>query len=153
MKIPAPQNRLFAKLRDTPSGSPGSKWSECGSFVSAVGSIESFHTARSGGGALKSVGASSNDGSDHDSESNHSCNDKPHVLPISSSFVDVICAVNRLTAFACHLCKILCPDETSQIVEHAATAFPTSADEDLKNESLGVKRRLCHRLIQVLIIP
>lgn len=153
VKIPAPQNRLFAKLRDTPSGSPGSKWSECGSFVSAVGSIESFHTARSGGGALKSGGASSNDGSDHDSESNHSCNNKPHVLPISSSFVDVICAVNRLTAFACHLCKILCPDETSQIVEHAATAFPTSADEDLKNESLGVKRRLCHRLIQVLIIP
>ena len=153
VKIPAPQNRLLAKLRDTTSGSPGSKWSECGSFVSAVGSIESFHTARSVVGALKSDGASSNDGSDHDSESNHSCDDKPHVLPISSSFVDVICAVNRLTGFACHLCKILCPDESSYIVEHAATAFSTSADEDLKNESLGIKRRLCYRLIQVLIIP
>ena len=104
-------------------------------------------------GALKSDGASSNDESDHDSESNHSCDDKPHVLPISSSFVDVICAVNRLTAFACHLCKILCPGESSYIVEHAATAYSTSADEDLKNESLGIKRRLCHRLVQVLIIP
>ena len=153
VNIPAPENRLFARLRDTTCGSAGSKLSECGSFVTAVGSIESFHTARSYGGALKSGGASSNDGSDHDSESNHSCNDKPRVLPVSSSFVDVICAVNRLTAFACHLCKILCPDETSQIVEHAANAFPTSADEDLRNESLGVKRRLCHRLIQVLIIP
>lgn len=152
VKIPAPQNRLFAKLRDTASGSAGSKWSECGSFVSAVGSIESFHTARSGGSALKSDGVSSNDGSDHDSESNHSSDDKPHVLPISSSFVDVICAVNRLTAFACHLCKILCPDETSQNGGHAATAFSTSADEDLKNESLEIKRRLNHRLIQVLII-
>lgn len=153
VKIPAPQNRLLAKLRDTTCGSPGSKWSECGSFVSAVGSVESFHTARSAGGALKSDRASSNDGSDHESESSHSCDDKPHVLPISSSFVDVICAVNRLTAFACHLCKILCPDESSYIVEHAATAYSTSADEDLKNESLGIKRRLCHRLVQVLIIP
>ena len=159
VKIPAPQNRLLAKLRDTASGSVGSKWSECGSLVSAVGSIpsgksvESFHTARSGGSALQSPGASSNDGSDHNSESNHSSDDKRHVLPISSSFVDVICAVNRVTAFACHLCEILCPDETSQSVEHAATAFPTSADEDLKNESLAIKRRLYHKLIQVLIIP
>ena len=156
VKIPVPENRLLAKLRDTAPGSPGSKWSECGSFVSAVGSIESFHTARSGGSALKSDGASSNDGSDHDSESNHSTkssDDKPHVLPISSSFVDVICAVNRLTGFACHLCQILCPDETSQSSGHAATAFSASADEDLKNESLEIKRRLNHRLVQVLIIP
>lgn len=159
VNIPAPQNRLLAKLRDTPSGSAGSKWSECGSFVSAVGSIrsgnsvESFHTARSGGSALQSPQAKSKDVSDHDSDVSNSSDDKPHVLPISSSFVDVICAVNRLTAFACHLCKILCPDESSQRGEHAATASSTSADEDLKNESLGIKRRLYHRLIQVLIIP
>lgn len=159
VKIPVPQNRLLAKLRDTAPSSPGSKWSECGSFVSAFGSIpsgrsvESFHTARSSGTALQSPGTSSSGGSDHDTESIHSSDDKPHVLPISSSFVDVICAVNRLTAFACHLCKILCPDETSQSAEQAATAFSASTDEDLKNESLGIKRRLYHKFIQVLIIP
>ena len=159
VKIPVPQNRLLAKLRDTAPSSPGSKWSECGSFVSAIGSIhsgrsvESFHTAKSSGTALQSPGASSSGGSDHDTESIHSSDDKPHVLPISSSFVDVICAVNRLTAFACHLCKILCPDETSQSAEQAATAFCASTDEDLKNESLGIKRRLYHKFIQVLIIP
>lgn len=151
VKIPAPQNRLLTKVRDTASGSAGSKWSECVSFVSAIGSIESFHTARSR--VLKSDGGSSNDGNDHDSESNHSSDDKPHVLPISSSFVDVICAVNRVTGFACHLREILCPDETSQSGGHAATAFSTSEDEHLKNESLEVKRRLNHRLLQVLIIP
>lgn len=159
VKIPVPQNRLLVKLRDTAPSSPGSKWSECGSFVSAIGSIrsgrsvESFHTARSSGTALQSPGASSSGGSDHDTESIHSSDDKPHVLPISSSFVDVICAVNRLTAFACHLCKILCPDETSPSAEQAATAFSASTDEDLKNESLGIKRRLYHKFIQVLIIP
>ena len=159
VKIPVPQNRLVAKLRDTAPSSPGSKWSECGSFVTAIGSIfsgrsvESFHTARSSGTALQSPGASSSGGSDHDRESIHSSDDKPHVLPISSSFVDVICAVNRLTAFACHLCKILCPDETSQSAEQAATAFSAPTDGDLKNESLGIKRRLYHKFIQVLIIP
>lgn len=158
VKIPTPQNRLLAKLRDTQSGSGGSKLSECGSFVSAVGSIhsgnsvESFHSARSGSSSSQSRQARSKDDNDHHSDGSHSSDDMPHVLPISSSFVDVICAVNRVAAFACHLCKILCPDESPQRGEHAAAACSTSGDDDLRNESLGIKRRLYDRLIQVLII-
>lgn len=159
VNIPSPRNRLVDKLRDTQSGSGGSKLSDCGSFVTAVGSvhsgnsIESFHSARSGSSSSQSRQDKSKDDSDHHSDVCLSSNDMPHVLPISSSFVDVLCAVNRLTAFACHLCKIFCPCESPQRGEYAAAACFTSEDDDLRNESLGIKRRLCNRLIQVQMIP
>ena len=159
VNIPSPRNMILDKLRDTQSGSGGSKLSDCGSFVTAVGSVhsgksvESFHSARSGSSSSQSRQAKRKDDSDRHSDVSLSSNDLPHVLPVSSSFVDVLCAVNRLTAFTCHLCKILCPCESPQRGEHAAAACSTSEDDDLRSESLGIKRRLCNRLIQVRMIP
>ena len=158
--IPAPRNKLLAKLRDSPGGSVGSKLSECDSFCTAVGSIrsgnsvESFPRTRSGSRSSQSRQARGKCDNDRHSDVSHSIDDMPHVLPISSSFVDVICAVNRVAAFACHLCKILCPDESLQRAEHTAAACPTSGgDDDLRNEALEIKQSLYHKLIQVLISP
>lgn len=174
VNIPATRhNNLITRLLDTPRGSVGSTISEAGSFASASGSfhsgysIESFHTAQSKSSSSqfhqskrKENGAdpsehssqpgqsrSTVDSDDH-SDKAPSADDAHQVVPISGSFVDVMCAVNRLTAFVCHLCKILCPDENLQRDEHTATA-----DDELTNESLCLKRRLCTRLIQVLISP
>lgn len=165
---PTRPNKLIVRLLDTPAGSIDSALSGC--FVSASGSvrsgtsIESFHTARSKDSSSHSqhardkensgdqadtpcasqVGQStiSDDSGDH-TRKIQPANDAPQVLPISSSFVDLLCAVNRLVSFVCHLCKILCPDESLQTDEHV--------DDELRNEALRIKRRLCNRLIEVFI--
>lgn len=67
---------------------------------------------------------------------------KTELLPTSSSVVDLLCCINRLTSFACHLCTILCPDEGSE----AAT---DGEDEGDRKESLRIKTALCGKLIQV----
>ena len=147
--IPVPRNKRIDKLRTTDAPN----LSECGSFQTAFGSIhsktsvETYHSARA-----SPISSQSKDDSDHLSDSSHSRDGTPRVLPVSSSFVDVICAVNRLAAFACHLCEILCPDDSPQRNEQAAAAAActTTGDDDLRHESLEIKRRLYHRLVQVL---
>ena len=165
---PTRPNKLIARLRDTPAGSIDSVLSDC--FVSAPGSfrsgtsIESFHSACSKGSSSHSQHWRDKENSDDqtdtpcasqagqstitDDSGDHtrkiqSANDASQVFPISSSFVDLLCAVNRLVSFVCHLCKILCPDESLQTDEHV--------DDELRNEALQIKRRLCNRLIEVFI--
>ena len=165
---PTRPNKLIVRLLDTPAGSIDSALSGC--FVSASGSvrsgtsIESFQTARSKDSSSHSQ--HSRDKENNDDQTDPPCasqvgqstisdesgdhtrkiqpaNDAPQVLPISSSFVDLLCAVNRLVSFVCHLCKILCPDESLQTDERV--------DDELRNEALRIKRRLCNRLIEVFI--
>ena len=71
------------------------------------------------------------------------------VLPISSSLVDLLCSINRLVAFTCHLCKVLCSDEKPQ---HCDTGYVTCANEvdgSKVEQSDRVKRDLCTKLVQV----
>ena len=171
VKIPAQSNKRISRLRDTSCGSFGSTLSECGSFLSAHGSvhsansIETFHSARSKRSSPQPDQSRSRESTDDQSDKNRasqhcqstvtdegddhtrktqSADDARQVLPISSSLVDVICAVNRLATFVCHLCNVFCPDESVQRDDHAA-------EDELRNESMRIKRRLCTRLIQVLL--
>lgn len=152
--IPMPRNKLIDKLR--PLGA--SYHSECGSFQSAYGSVfsesteGSYRTPRSSPTPSQQGQSATQNEGDHHSDRITSRDDTPRWLAISSSFVDVIGAVNRLAAFACHLCEILCPDEGPQRSEQAAAtaaACSTAGDEDLGHESLEIKRSLYHRLVQV----
>lgn len=150
-------NKLITRLRDNPRASVGSTQSAA-SFFSAAESIESFHSARSKTSDLEFSNPKSHENSVDQLETLCNSQDNPtlnlsanddqidkcpnvegkneasQVFPISSSFVDVLCAVNRLASFVCHLCEILCPDGLQQ-------------DE----ESLTMKRDLCHKLIQVML--
>lgn len=74
------------------------------------------------------------------------------VLPISSSFVDVLCAINRLVSFTCHLCKILCPDESPPRGDYPVAVSVATDQDDVQSQSLAIKRELCQKLIQVKIL-
>lgn len=160
--IPAVRSKkCISQLLETPGCSIGSALSDCSSFVTAPGSfmsgnsVQTFHTASSHHStSMKNSGdlsdtlrvpqagqlATTGDNDDQ-TDSHQSTDNTSKVLPISSSFVDVVCAVNRLASFVCHLCQILCPDESQRRDENV--------DDELKSESLGIKRRLCNRLFQV----
>lgn len=160
--IPAVRsNKCISQLLETPGCSIGSALSDCSSFVSASGSfmsgnsVQTFHTASSHHSTsmknsddlsdtlgMPQAGQLATTGDNDDQTDSHQSTDNTSkVLPISSSFVDVVCAVNRLASFVCHLCQILCPDESQHTNENV--------DDELKSESLGIKRRLCNRLFQV----
>lgn len=158
----APRHKLVARLLDTPCGSVGSTVSDHSNYVTAGSvlsgnSIDTFCSARSSltsrikgnsGDHSDNNHCAGEDGCDGHSSKTESVNEEStKVLPVSSSFVDVICAVNRLTTFVCHLCKILCPHENSQRDQEETTVA-----EELRNETLEVKRRLCSKLIEVLRI-
>ena len=158
----APKHKLVTRLLDTPCGSVGSTVSDHSNYVTAGSvlsgnSIDTFCSARSSltsrikgnsGDHSDDSHCAGEDGCDGHSSKTESVNEEStEVLPVSSSFVDVICAVNRLTTFVCHLCKILCPHENSQRDEEETTVA-----EELRNETLEVKRRLCSKLIEVLRI-
>ena len=163
--IPGARHKLVTRLLDTPSGSVGSTLSKCDSFVTVCSgnSTESFHTARSKNSSSRSqesgedgfdrerlvqsgqcTGSDDRDGNSDKPQS--AVQDPPKAFPVSSSFVDVICAVNRLAAFACHLCKIFCPDESLRRDKHAP-----AVDDESRNESLHIKKRLRAKLIEVFI--
>jgi len=158
----ATRHKLVTRLLDTPCGSVGSTVSDKSNYVTAGSvlsgnSIDTFCSARSS--LTSRIKGNSDDHSDighcagedgsdgHPSKTESVNEESTKVLPVSSSFVDVICAVNRLTTFVCHLCKILCPHENSQRDEEETTVA-----EELRNEALEVKRRLCSKLIEVLRI-
>lgn len=158
----APRHKLVTRLLDTPCGSVGSTVSDYSNYVTvgsvlSGNSIDTFYSARSS--LTSRIKGNSDDHSDdshcaaedgcdgHPSKTESVNEESTKVLPVSSSFVDVICAVNRLTTFVCHLCKILCPHENSQRDEKETTVA-----EELRNETLEVKRRLCSKLIEVLRI-
>ena len=158
----APRHKSVTRLLDTPCGSVGSTVSDQSNYVTAGSvlsgnSIDTFCTARSSltskikgnsGDHSDNRHCAGEDGCDGHSSKTESVNEEStKVLPVSSSFVDVICAVNRLTTFVCHLCKILCPHEHSQRDEEETTVA-----EEQRNETLEVKRRLCSKLIEVLRI-
>lgn len=154
---PRCHKKLITRLRDNPRASVGSAQSAA-SFFTAAESIESFHSARSKISDLEFSNPKSKENSVDQSETlcnsqgNPTLNLSPNddqidkcpnvegkheasqVFPISSSFVDVLCAVNRLASFVCHLCKILCPEGLQQ-------------DE----KSMTMKRELCDKLIQVML--
>lgn len=158
----ATRHKLVTRLRDTPCGSVGSTLSDYSNYVTAGSvlsgnSVDTFCSARSS--RTSRIKGNSDDHSDnshcagedgidgHSSKTESVNEELTKVLPVSSSFVDVICAVNRLTTFVCHLCKILCPHENSRRDEEETTVA-----EELRNETLEVKRRLCSKLIEVLRI-
>ena len=158
----APRHKSVTRLLDTPCGSVGSTVSDQSNYVTAGSvlsgnSIDTFCSARSSltskikgnsGDHSDNRHCAGEDGCDGHSSKTESVNEEStKVLPVSSSFVDVICAVNRLTTFVCHLCKILCPHEHSQRDEEETTVA-----EEQRNETLEVKRRLCSKLIEVLRI-
>lgn len=158
----ATKHKLSTRLLDTPCGSVGSTLSDHSNYVTAGSvlswnSIDTFCSARSNlTSRIKGYSDDHSvtghcvgeDGSDGHSSKTESVNEElTKVLPVSSSFVDVICAVNRLTTFVCHLCKILCPHENFQRDEEETTLA-----EELRNEALEVKRRLCSKLNEVLRI-
>lgn len=149
-------NKLITRLRDNSCASVGSTLSAA-SFVTAAESIDSFHSVRSETSSSEFSNSKSKENSVDqldtlcNSQDNPTLNLSPNgdqidkcpnvegqhearrVFPISSSFVDVLCAVNRLASFVCHLCEILCPDDLQQ-----------------HEESLRMKRELCNKLIQVM---
>ena len=158
----APRHKSVTRLLDTPCGSVGSTVSDQSNYVTAGSvlsgnSIDTFCSARSSltskikgnsGDHSDNRHCAGEDGCDGHSSKTESVNEEStKVLPVSSSFVDVICAVNRLTTFVCHLCKILCPHEHSQRDEEETTVA-----EEQRNETLEVKRTLCSKLIEVLRI-
>ncbi|XP_022781591.1 uncharacterized protein LOC111322703 isoform X2 [Stylophora pistillata] len=154
--IPVPRNKRIDKLRT----SGASNLSECGSFQSASGSVfsrsteGSYHSARSSPTPSQQDQSATQNDSDHHLDTSHSRDNTAKMFPISSSFVDVVGAVNRLAAFACHLCEILCTDEGPQRSDHAAAtaaACSTAGDDDLEPVSLAIKRALHHRLVQVML--
>ncbi|XP_074613396.1 uncharacterized protein LOC141873316 isoform X2 [Acropora palmata] len=148
--------KLITRLRDNPRASVGSAQSAA-SFFTAAESIESFHSARSKISDLEFSNPKSKENSVDQLETLCNSQDNPtlnlspnddqidkcpnvegkheasQVFPISSSFVDVLCAVNRLASFASHLCEILCPERLQQ-------------DEKF----MTMKRELCDKLIQVV---
>ena len=160
----ASSNKCIAQQLETPGGSIGSALSDCYTFVSAPGSfmsgnsVQTFHTASSHHSTSSKNSADLSDtlhepqadqlaitgDTDDQTGSHQSTDNASKVLPISSSFVDVVCAVNRLASFVCHLCEILCPDESKDRDENT--------DDELKSESLEIKRRLCYRLFQVPLL-
>ena len=158
---PSWPNKLTARLRDT-CGSVGSALS-IDSFVTASESVDSFNSAcsqvvssqvscskgkESKVDHSETLRASQEDPStsasrsDDEMDKTQSGDNPLQVLPISSSFVDVLCAISRLASFVSHLCEILCPNGALQNDENG--------DDGLRVESLRTKRQLYNKLFQVL---
>lgn len=158
---PSWPNKLTARLRDT-CGSVGSALS-IDSFVTASESVDSFNSAcsqvvssqvscskgkESKVDHSETLRASQEDPStsasrsDDEMDKTQSGDNPLQVLPISSSFVDVLCAISRLASFVSHLCEILCPNGALQNDENG--------DDGLRVESLRTKRQLYNKLFQVV---
>ena len=168
-------NRSFEHVLGGDSSSCGTRTTEYDSFVSAFASPKSDSSVRfePSTGVLKEASSQGSIGSFHSTESQviepssqqagnqeetgdrlqrrQHVRENSKVLPISSSFVDVICAVHRLTAFACHLCKILCLDETCASKTLIEAESVTSVKDESRNQSLAIKQVLGNKLIQVVI--
>lgn len=72
---------------------------------------------------------------------------KTEIVPVSSSMVDLLCCIQRLTSFACHLCKVLCP--TEQVIPGHDGQVDMGEN---RARTMEIKAALCGKLIKVRLL-
>ncbi|XP_031557070.1 uncharacterized protein LOC116293750 [Actinia tenebrosa] len=69
---------------------------------------------------------------------------KTEIVPVSSSMVDLLCCIQRLTSFACHLCKVLCPTERVSPGSDGQVEM-----EENRATTMEIKTAICGKLIKI----
>ena len=95
--------------------------------------------------------ANKNGSHDFQQTNSGSANVEPqqNVFPFSSSLIDLVCSINRLVAFTCHLCKILCSNGKTQRSDTGYVTCANDIDHERIEQSDQVKKELCYKLVQV----
>ena len=155
------RNRLFAGVAASDTSSFKSASTGYESFRSPVGSLR---TARDMTSSSESVVSNYESGLAKPSEgfretktghlspedsSASGGSPRQAVLPVSSSFVDVICVVNRLVSFACHVCNILCPGQRIPRGDQPVPVGVSPQPDDVRALSGLVKQELSRKVLQV----